>query len=1554
LNDTFIDANIRGQQGTVSKLSIVVDLTQDGFVEFGVRVDAEVKYDKLVFNIGEEVHDIPNSLEYEFVRFNLTAGTHELIWSYVKDKSYNVGEDTAQIFNIEVSSLHYHSRTCTLCPEGWEVSDDQTYCSPCPMNYYAEQGMPKCLPCDSNTYSFRESGECRNRPSCTNDDYHYMYTECKRTYREKEGMWNDPRICKLTDKLPDPVRVPCAECTPGTHVDASGNCLPCPDGYYSHAGEACQPCEPFHYSPPSLHFASFDPVEWHLVDYTTQCHGECGSSGWRFMDTYLDSGIDHVGILQNQFNIHNVTFVEDGFVQFNLTFNQPPGTVCYLDLFANGRMIWSSYQNKPTVVPITKGNYKLTWEYLDFTLPEVAHTCYIQITYIELRGVEGMGTSNSCSPCPSGTEGTAGAPGCKPCKVGQRGIGDTQPCLDCPANTYSVDPSLPCRPCGPGTNTPAGSSTCSTNDCKFYSPDLGRIYDLNPLNNQNGSMWGPIRDDFDWEYFVNFCEPRTHPHCVNADGELLEAFTCIAYQSLWDDHHMAVSVSKVQGYKIHYEAGTGEENGITVVFQGENCGGHETQLQEVHVAVICNPDAGIGSLAPEVDFDSCHVYLVWESMYGCHLCGNSDMIITYSDCVDGEKTVTYSWMRHKRCVGSTLPPPKQTPCDTSDVVCRTGEYLSVDGGACLPCDGLSISLGTGHKYMEWQDEDVAPFFSYCQGEDCHQWVASEHSLQSNGGSPSVLNLYITQLPDGVGEDIPIQFEAKISSSGDAKLEFFIDSIESFTLGDGLAPGYHEFKSHLHPGPHILSWKFTSSKKGDFARLTDIITGSTTHHLESCTRCPAPYYANDQRDGCLLCPRDHEVDVFLQHGGCKTCPLDEFSLPGMHSCAPRPSCDASSYTLRYSNLEHARCRGAAPTQVPLPVAHMLEPYYCNTVVPLPVATEECIRCPRGLEETPTGCSPCKDGYYFDETTGACVRVSQDHVAQKDTRFFWGSDGVPEESSWPSRFHTYCSGPGCGDSEGWRWRDNIADSGLYFCEVDSVLQLKVSTIRTANFTSRVSFTLIVRPTPIADVNSDFHHPANDSDLDSDEDFNSDTILSPPDVFVKFYVNGKLKYSLASEGKGGKQLLLGKKYKVSIKLKDELVAYTEAQDFTLTWVYSQNDAASFVELKKLLVTGDVHGINHDQFRCPDGWVPGPEGQCIPCPAGTHEDTHNYGHCVPCPLGQVSKVASTECTTCKLEEKVSADHTSCYGGCVFGVEQPGASIGKVTYYDLSSQESHTIPFHQQTVEMDLCNPFHHPNTPNTTSGYIFLKKDKDVFIMGSELSFQPVPPAANKKRDIQQAGKELLHTQTFSLVYTDTFNVGLHPPGCSASSTVIDFYCMDDLNSDLSPVVMGMDDCTLYMQWNTAMACPMCTLKNFKIVQGACQPNGRSYRYYLKTSVCFGHAPLASSYPCDTLTVDTKTGIIIVSIAATAIFITVIICLVLSYKHHRISSDYEKLVNSGDINDNPTTTTDGDGGVRHLGEGGSDDRNVVELDSVSHGRNEKESDSEGLASSSGIILSD
>lgn len=264
-----------------SVLEIRTLFVRPGTVRFSYKVDAEPKFDGLMFFIDnvKVMNLTSNTNGFELFTADVSAGYHRFGWRYYKDLTITEGEDQAVLRMIEFEGTAWADDFCTPCPVGQFSLTGAIDCIPCPFGTYANQtGTAMCAVCPEGTYAYEESAECSPKPPCTADDYATIVAPCSNNQRVRSYRWTAPQICdpELAQSVPLPAdeTIACAPC-PGGTVNTGGVCVACPNGFARAWNEQqCSPCPAGTAALKSQHFHTWDA--WDNAFFDTFCEGECG------------------------------------------------------------------------------------------------------------------------------------------------------------------------------------------------------------------------------------------------------------------------------------------------------------------------------------------------------------------------------------------------------------------------------------------------------------------------------------------------------------------------------------------------------------------------------------------------------------------------------------------------------------------------------------------------------------------------------------------------------------------------------------------------------------------------------------------------------------------------------------------------------------------------------------------------------------------------------------------------------------------------------------------------------------------------------------------------------------------------------------------------------------------------------------------------------------------------------------------------------------------------------------------------------------------------------
>lgn len=391
------------------------------------------------------------------------------------------------------STVHYQtdiltSGNCRNCSEGYFIQpyrDDIQRCEICPLGFMCPGDTNK-YKCTNGTYSSDEG-----QVSCTICPEGYFVTEdsfnCLPCSNDEQCIGDGNRENCILGYIENNLCYPCPdgytcengvalECINGTYIDQVNNkCLPCPTGKICNSVDILKKCENNNFAPlPGMLSCLSCEDGWYTDDRGYQCY-PC-NKGSECDGTYMTSCRENQYLSDNKCSDCTPGFYCDDYIKFscqpgkyqnegNQTYciECPAGTYNAID---NGDSIDlciscppNTYSNNgsSTCINCPDGTFRT----------EDSITCQPcpQGTYITR-------SSNSlfCIPCPAGLTSYSGYSFCLPCPAGTNSSEGGE-CIICPAGTYSLKGSATCTLCPPGTYNEyeGGTSLESCTECEVGS-----------------------------------------------------------------------------------------------------------------------------------------------------------------------------------------------------------------------------------------------------------------------------------------------------------------------------------------------------------------------------------------------------------------------------------------------------------------------------------------------------------------------------------------------------------------------------------------------------------------------------------------------------------------------------------------------------------------------------------------------------------------------------------------------------------------------------------------------------------------------------------------------------------------------------------------------------------------------------------------------------------------------------------------------------------------------------------------------------------------------------
>ncbi|UIZ29362.1 hypothetical protein KXD40_003270 [Peronospora effusa] len=239
-----------------STLRVSATFVRNGSVTYKYRVEAEMPYDGLMFQIDDDQGAglISQSNGWEEAVVQIPAGAHTLAWNYVKDYAGDAGADRAYIKVIELVGTAWSDLHCHTCG-GDMTNRGGSLCAFCGPNEYADAKSDSeldftCYPCPHNSYAPKGSigiSSCVEQRACAMEDVDEMHTACKNGARDVTYSWSQPQTCdstlKQSIKLPPPQKdIECASCARGYILSDGDECEACAIGQVVTPFGRCEEC----------------------------------------------------------------------------------------------------------------------------------------------------------------------------------------------------------------------------------------------------------------------------------------------------------------------------------------------------------------------------------------------------------------------------------------------------------------------------------------------------------------------------------------------------------------------------------------------------------------------------------------------------------------------------------------------------------------------------------------------------------------------------------------------------------------------------------------------------------------------------------------------------------------------------------------------------------------------------------------------------------------------------------------------------------------------------------------------------------------------------------------------------------------------------------------------------------------------------------------------------------------------------------------------------------------------------------------------------------------
>ena len=587
----------------------------------------------------------------------LTAGMHEIRIVFEKFVTKQYAE--AQIKEIQIRGTSYASSTCEICYDGYSPAGSDK-CIACDAGSYLSNNL--CISCPLGYSSFPNSNseaDCFEMKACTDQDYHYYYSECESGYLSKVYEWNTPLICNNTGiKLPDLEDSDCLPCPSGMFYQGS-ICESCPSGYYitdTSYGNTCTQCPLGHYAPKIREYSEWTKIPF---EFNTACISSLQypcSYSWETRGTYLitspiyikDSSI----VLQTRANITE----SSAYVEYFYTIKGAnTNLTCYIDGILSEFSIGDNSDRKKVLLKIGEHNIKWICQHSN----QSDESC--SFSNISIYGSSTGGASN-CYPCNEGYFSSNSTDSCNPCTPGSTSNDLRTGCVACQAGYFSNSPG-PCKACPGGTISNSENTNCISLDLLSIGTSTFAIGDLSGQQGKipyyctldrfmkycHQTFYGPTEGNNNY-FYLSVINPSTllmpsYSEVSNLQGYAYgiidkAQLTLPEQQILKPDDNCSKDYSRIIiNLGSELESVSKIDNGFSVNYiNGDYCDDSNAFSTVINFSCDKNEKEGWPQY---IGFNNCKFEFSWPTINACEICNATTMTESRGRCHHGKRTIHY-------------------------------------------------------------------------------------------------------------------------------------------------------------------------------------------------------------------------------------------------------------------------------------------------------------------------------------------------------------------------------------------------------------------------------------------------------------------------------------------------------------------------------------------------------------------------------------------------------------------------------------------------------------------------------------------------------------------------------------------------------------------------------------------------------------------------------------------------------------------------------------------------------------------------------------------------
>lgn len=636
-----------------SDLVFYENLVQPGTLEILYRKDSPDDNPGQFFVYVNNEMSYSDFTKHEFnwktAKISLKKGLKKIQIGFNKFSTVQTNELFIQ--SIIITGTKYAEFECTDCKYG--TINSNNVCVECEDGSYLDEG--ECKECPIGTKALPGSNsidDCKQVRKCTEQDFHFYYSDCQDNIQTKVFEWNSPLTCDNADiDLPKIQEIQCLPCAPGQSRQ-SGKCEYCELGSFSVSGDSdCLKCPAGKYAPKVENLSTWTQLPEGFETFCKSSSNNQCKFDWELRGEYITTSPIYLKnskiVLKKSVKITE----ENSTVAFEFSIK---GQNTALEFNINGVSVYKGTMNDSNaqMFDLYVGDNHLQWTCVHDS--DENEECVIR--KIVIYGVENGG-ADRCIECQDGTYSVGSVDRCQKCEYGFKENKDKTGCELCDAGMYSSTEgecdycldmlvvSRDNRSCVANGELVVGNNTyvlrnlsgsegleseiCEKQDVScyetFYGPLIGDTHNfyISVLNPYDVLMPGiPQLSNKKGYAFANINMKK-----IKLDGIPLskDSENCLINSS-----YILVNL----GTKVS-SISASSNNSLTINYtSGDTC--QKDSLFSSGINFICDKTQKPG-YPKFTKYENCHFEFTWATIYACPICKDSEKITHTADCSDGKR-----------------------------------------------------------------------------------------------------------------------------------------------------------------------------------------------------------------------------------------------------------------------------------------------------------------------------------------------------------------------------------------------------------------------------------------------------------------------------------------------------------------------------------------------------------------------------------------------------------------------------------------------------------------------------------------------------------------------------------------------------------------------------------------------------------------------------------------------------------------------------------------------------------------------------------------------------